>query len=137
MGIDVRLSCSAGGHAWLMTLTEERATELVARQGFGDPKAYGPKAPTTFKALMRVLEEDRRRGFSTMTEMYAPGMSAMAAPVRRRAEPAIGVITVAGPLVRLTPQRMQQFGEAVMSAAGELALASTTSPLFARRRAGR
>jgi len=51
MGIDVRLSCSAGGHAWLMTLSEERATELVARQGFGSPKEFGPKAPTTFKAL--------------------------------------------------------------------------------------
>ena len=87
MGIDVRLSCSAGGHAWLMTLSEERATELVARQGFGPPREYGPKAPTTFKALMKVLEEDRKRGFSLMMEMYAPGMSAMAAPVlqaRRR-----------------------------------------------------
>ena len=65
MGIDVRLSCSAGGHAWLMTLSEERATELVARQGFGAPREFGPKAPTTFKALMKVLEEDRKRGFST------------------------------------------------------------------------
>jgi IclR family acetate operon transcriptional repressor len=136
MGIDVRLSCSAGGHAWLMTLTEERATELVARQGFGDPKAYGPRAPTTFKALMRVLEDDRLRGFSVMREMYAPGMSAMAAPVQRRNEPAIGVITVAGPLVRLTTQRMLQLGDAVLAAAGELALASTTSPLFSRRGRG-
>jgi IclR family transcriptional regulator, acetate operon repressor len=134
MGIDVRLSCSAGGHAWLMTLTEERATELVAKQGFGEPRAYGPKAPTTFKALMRALDEDRQRGYSLMTEMYAPGMSAMAAPVRRRQEPAIGVITVAGPLVRLTEERMQRFGDAVVGAAGELAMASATSPLFARRR---
>lgn len=133
MGIDVRLSCSAGGHAWLMTLSEERATELVARQGFGEPKSYGPKAPTTFKALMRVLDEDRRRGFSMMTEMYAPGMSAMAAPVQRRNEAAIAVITVAGPLVRLTPQRMQDLGSALLAAASELALASTSSPLFARR----
>lgn len=134
MGIDVRLSCSAGGHAWLMTLSEERATELVARQGFGEPRAYGPKAPTTFKSLMRVLEEDRKRGYSLMTEMYAPGMSAMAAPVQRRQEPAIGVITVAGPLVRLTEERMRRFGDAIVGAAGELAMASTTSPLFARRR---
>src|SRR3954471_10383977 len=64
MGIDVKLSCSAGGHAWLMTQSEERATELVAGQGFGNPKEYGPKAPVTFKALMKILEEDRRRGFS-------------------------------------------------------------------------
>ena len=133
MGIDVRLSCSAGGHAWLMTLSEERATELVARQGFGDPKSFGPKAPTTFKALMKVLEEDRRRGFSMIMEMYAPGMSAMAAPVQRRNEPAIGVITVAGPLLRLTRERMLELGPELVAAAGELALSSSTSPLFARR----
>jgi IclR family acetate operon transcriptional repressor len=99
MGIDVRLSCSAGGHAWPMTLSEERAAELVSLQGFGSPKEFGPKAPTTFKALRKLLDDDRRRGFSTIVEMYAPGMTAMAAPVRRRGQEAIGVITIAGPLV--------------------------------------
>lgn len=133
MGLDVRLSCSAGGHAWLMTLSEERATELVAAQGFGEPKRYGPKAPTTFKALMRVLDEDRKRGFSTINEMYAPGMTAMAAPVLRRGQEAIGVITIAGPLQRLTAQRMLDLGKPLMSAASQLALASTSSPLFAQR----
>jgi IclR family acetate operon transcriptional repressor len=133
MGIDVRLSCSAGGHAWLMTLSEERATELVAKQGFGERKSYGPKAPTTFKALMQVLEEDRQRGYSVINEMYAPGMSAMAAPVRRRNQASIAVITVAGPAVRLTPPRMQDFGPALLAAAEELALASTSSALFGRR----
>lgn len=131
MGIDVRLSCSAGGHAWLMTLTEERATELVAMQGFGDPKQFGPKAPTTFKALMKILEEDRKRGFSMIAEMYAPGMTAMAAPVMRRGQGAVAVITIAGPLQRLTVQRMTDLGRPLMAAAAELAVASTTSPLFA------
>ncbi|MEO5669557.1 MAG: IclR family transcriptional regulator [Ramlibacter sp.] len=133
MGMDVRLSCSAGGHAWLMTLTEERATQLVAKQGFGDPKTFGPKAPTTFKALMKVLEEDRKRGYSLINEMYAPGMNAMAAPVQRRGEATIAVITVAGPAVRLTTQRMLDLGRAVTAAAGELAMASVSSALFARR----
>ncbi|HSV44464.1 MAG TPA: IclR family transcriptional regulator [Ramlibacter sp.] len=133
MGIDVRLSCSAGGHAWLMTLSEERATELVARQGFGNPNEYGPNAPTTFKALMQVIEQDRERGFSLIVEMYAPGMTAMAAPVMRRGQEAIGVITIAGPQVRLTPKRMLELGAPLVAAAAELALAASTSPLFSRR----
>jgi IclR family acetate operon transcriptional repressor len=44
MGIDVRLSCSAGGHAWLMTL-EERATELVARRASAAPRSTAPRRP--------------------------------------------------------------------------------------------
>lgn len=132
MGLDVRLSCSAGGHAWLSTLTDERAVEVVTRQGFGDPKLYGPKAPTTIKALLKVIAEDRKRGFSLINEMYAPGMTAMAAPVQRRGEPAIGVITVAGPQVRLTEARMLELGPELLAVAGELALASVSSPMFSR-----
>jgi IclR family transcriptional regulator, acetate operon repressor len=132
VGIDVRLSCSAAGHAWLMTLDEERATELVARQGFGLPREYGPKAPTTFKSLMKVLDEDRKRGFSVMVEMYAPGMSAMAAPVLGRGREVAGVITIAGPVQRLTAARMQELGRPLVAAAGELSIAATSSPLFRR-----
>jgi len=133
MGIDVQLSCSAGGHAWLMTLDQERATELVVAQGFGTPNSFGPRAPTTFKALMKVLDEDRRRGFSVINEAYAPGMSAMAAPVLRRGKEAVAVITIAGPVQRLTNSRMLELGPALKSAAAELAMASTASPLFTQR----
>ncbi|KQP12662.1 IclR family transcriptional regulator [Pseudorhodoferax sp. Leaf267] len=135
MGIDVRLSCSAGGHAWLMTLDDERALELVVKQGFGDPRDYGPRAPTGWKAVVELLEQDRARGFSMIHEMYAPGMSALAAPVRRRGEPTIGVITIAGPAIRLTEERMLELGAPLLSACGELAMASTASPIFARRSA--
>ena len=134
MGLDVRLSCSAGGHAWLMTLSEERATALVASQGFSDPRSYGPNAPTTFRALMKILEEGRQRGFCVMSEMYAPGMNAMAAPVLGRHKETVAVITVAGPLQRLTVQRMLELGKPLVAAAAELALASSTSPLFAGAR---
>jgi IclR family acetate operon transcriptional repressor len=133
MGIDVRLSCSAGGHAWLMTLDEERALELLVKQGFGDPRDYGPRAPTGWKAVLALLEQDRARGFSMIEEMYAPGMCAMAAPVRRAGEPTIGVITIAGPAIRLHAERMAELGPAVQAAAAELAMASTASPIFARR----
>ena len=135
MGIDVRLSCSAGGHAWLMTLPEERAMELVVRQGFGDPREYGPRAPTTWKGVEQLLQQDRARGFSLIEEMYAPGMCAMAAPVQRRGEATIGVITIAGPAIRLTAARMHELGEPLMAAAAELAMASAASPIFVRQAA--
>ncbi|MDB5743989.1 MAG: IclR family transcriptional regulator [Polaromonas sp.] len=132
MGLDVRLSCSAGGHAWLMTLSHERVAEIVMKQGFGTPQNFGPKAPTTLKALMKLLQADRKRGFSIISEMYSPGMSAMAAPVQRAGEAAIGVITIAGPLIRLTEQRMLELAPRLLAAAAELAMTSSTSALFSR-----
>ena len=106
MGIELQLSCSAAGHAWLMTLSEEMALEAVTRQGFGQPAHFGPNAPTTFKALLKMLQESRTRGFSLLCDVYAPGMSAMAAPVQRSGEHATGVVVIAGPSMRLTEKRM-------------------------------
>lgn len=133
MGMDARLSCSASGHAWMLTLPDERALELVTRQGFGSPEEYGPNAPTTIKALTRMLQEGRKRGFAMINEVFAPGMTAMAAAVQRKGEEAIGVLSIAGPAVRLTEARMLSLGPDLLAAADELALASLASPMFRTR----
>jgi IclR family transcriptional regulator, acetate operon repressor len=131
MGMDARLSCTASGHAWLLTLSDERALELVTRQGFGLPKDYGPKAPTTVKALLGFLHAARTRGVAMIDEVFAPGMSAVAAPVLRRGQ-AIGVISVAGPRARLTPARMHALAPALLAAAAELGPMSRASAMFGR-----
>lgn len=130
MGIDLRLSCSAAGQAWLMTLPEDQAIEYVTRQGIGKPEHYGPNAPTSVKALLKVLDEHRRRGFSIIQETYAPGMSSMAAPVRKAGQATTGVVVVAGPSSRLTLKRMQQLGPAMVEAADELAVSGDASALL-------
>ena len=132
MGLSVRLSCSAAGHAWLSTLDDEVAIQKVARQGLGSPRAYGPRAPTTLKALLAYVHAARKRGYSTITEVFAPAMAAMAAPVVIR-DAAIGVVTIAGPSVRLHEARMEQLGGALMETARELATLSTASTLFRQK----
>lgn len=131
MGMDARLSCTASGHAWLFTLSDERALALVSQQGFGSPKEYGPKAPTTVKALLGFLHAARVRGYAMIDEVFAPGMTAMAAPVLR-GEQAIGVISIAGPRQRLTFERMQAIGPALLTATAELGPISRASTLFGR-----
>jgi DNA-binding IclR family transcriptional regulator len=56
----------------------------------------------------------------------------MAAPVRRRTGEAVGVITIAGPLLRLTERRMLDLGQSLVGAAAELGMSAATSPLFVR-----
>ena len=133
MGLSVNLSCSSAGHAWLSTMTDEQALELVARQGFGNPKDFGPRAPTTVKALLAYLRAARKRGFSMINEVFAPAMTAMAAPVRPHNGAVIGVITIAGPLVRLSEERMLALGPVLLATADDLARASGASALFKRR----
>nr|WP_315495413.1 IclR family transcriptional regulator [uncultured Rhodoferax sp.] len=129
MGMDARLSCTASGHAWLLTMSDERAMEMVSRQGFGTPEDYGPRAPTTVKALLGYLHAARVRGYAMIDEVFAPGMTAMAAPVYQRKE-AIGVISIAGPKLRLTLERMHALAEPLLATAAELGPISNASALF-------
>ena len=130
MGMDARLSCTASGHAWLLTLPQEKAIELVNRQGLGRREEFGPNAPRTLRELLAMLAAARQRGFSLTHETFTAGMTAMAAPVRRAGQPAVGVISVAGPSVRFTEQRMLAFGPTLLAAADELAAVGGASLLF-------
>lgn len=130
MGIDLRLSCSAAGHAWLMTLPEDEAVERVSRQGLGSPRQFGPNAPTSLKALITALRAHAKRGYSVIQDAYAPGMSSMAAPVRRQGELATGVLIIAGPSARLTSKNMARFGPELVASADELAMSGNASPLL-------
>lgn len=131
MGMEARLSCTASGHAWLMTLSDERALQLVSRQGFGEPAQYGPKAPTTIKALLGFLHVARVRGVALIDEVFAPGMCALAAPVQRRQQ-TIGVISIAGPRRRLTAERMLELAPTLLATVAELGPISHASSLFGR-----
>ena len=130
MGIDLRLSCSAAGQAWLATLTDQQVIEAVTRQGLGEPANFGPNAPTTIKALLKMLGEHRKRGFSMINEVYAPGMSSMAAVVKRKGEPATGALIVAAPTSRFTEEQMTRLGPRLIRLADELALVGSASPLL-------
>ena len=131
MGMDARLSCTASGHAWLLTLSDERALELVSKQGFGSAAEFGPKAPRTVKVLLGFLHAARVRGFALIDEVFAPDMSAVAAPVMRGGQ-AIGVISIAGPRLRLTMARMQSLAPALLAATAALGPICRASTLFGR-----
>ncbi len=131
MGMAAQLSCTASGHAWLLTLTDEEALTLVTRQGFGMPQQYGPRAPTTVKALLGYLHAARVRGYAMIDEVFAPGMSAIAAPVCRQGV-CFGVISVAGPRIRLHAERMHELSVPLLAAAAELGPVSNASSLFGR-----
>jgi IclR family transcriptional regulator, acetate operon repressor len=116
-------------------MSDERALELVSRQGFGTAEDFGPRAVTSVKALLGYLKATRNRGFSLIVEVFAPGMTSMAAPIRNGAGTVVGVVTIAGPLVRLTEARMLEVAPALLASTNQLSLASGASAMLKKRAA--
>ncbi|MEY4756840.1 MAG: hypothetical protein RJA34_1738 [Pseudomonadota bacterium] len=132
MGSDAQLSCSSSGWAWLSTLPDDAAMACLARQGVGKPEDFGPNAPTSLQAVMAQVQTTRERGYSVTIDTYTLGLSAVSAPVRFAHQPAMGVLTIAGPTVRLSEERMQALAPELVNVAQQLAAASSASPFFAR-----
>lgn len=137
MGQVAQLSCSSAGIAWLATMTDGEALRRVERQGFARPEEFGPRAPRTPKALLQHLRATRKRGYSLTLQTFTPWMAAMAAAVRSGPAGEVrGTVSIAGPVMRLTEERMREMAPALLAAAGELAEAAVGSPVLARSRGG-
>ena len=133
-GSDVYLPATANGLAWLASVSEERALELVSLQGMERARQMGPGAPQTLRALMDQVKQTRKRGYAFVLEAYEAGTSAMAAAVLKdtSSEP-IGTLSIAGPSVRMTQERMESLAPKLLACARALASASGSSPMFSRR----
>lgn len=135
MGGVVPLFCTATGHAWLASMSDEEAVELIAKQGgFGAvSEDLGENAPHTVVELMRHLQAARSRGYATLAEAVHMGIAALAAPVRHSVTgEVIAVLAIAGPHVRLTDEKMESLGPTLLAAAEDLAAASAGSPMLRR-----
>ena len=131
-GTDVKLSCSAAGHAWLSTLDDDDAIALLTRQGLARPQDFGPNAPTSIAAVMKAVRQARKQGFATASDSYAPGLSAVCCVIRPPGRGAVGVLAISGPSVRLTHARMLELAPSLQATAAEIAHVAVASPLLQR-----
>lgn len=133
MGGVARLSCSSSGWAWLMAMSEDQALALLARQGVGLAKDYGPQAPADLQAVLGEIRASRQRGYAITQETYTPGLNAMAVPVQRVGQSPVGTLSIAGPAARLTPTRMAELVDPLQHCAQQLAVASGALPFLGRQ----
>lgn len=121
MGMAAKLSCSATGYAWLATMNNEQALALVDQQGFGTTQEYGPNAPQTVGALLQSIESARTLGYALAIQTFADWMSAIAVPLRHPvSQKVIGVVSVAGPVFRLSEARLHQIAPSLIVAVEEI-----------------
>jgi len=132
MGGEVALYCASSGIIWLATLPDNDAIELVAKQGFTLPEERGANVPKSIPEVMAHVAAARERGHARMIETWAPGMSSMAVTARDPHSGRVtGVISIAGPTVRLTEAAMDALVPELLAAADELSAVSPLSDYLA------
>lgn len=137
MGQEIVLHATANGKAWLSTLPEDEALRIIFARGFQAHRALGPNSARTIDELRERLRQTRERGYGTSIEEAEVGTAAIAVPFYASTvpgSPVAGTISVAGPLVRIVPDRHESLADALHRAAQEIA---AIWPLRARQRGAR
>lgn len=121
------LHATANGKAWLSTLEDQLACRLALQGGLGAAPApgrpTGPRALRDVAGLLQELAATRARGYGLALEEAEPGVKAIAVVVRAHdGQQVMGTISIAGPLVRMGPERDAEFFTLLQQAAGTLGL---------------
>ncbi len=129
-GLEICLSTTSIGHAWLACFSDDEALELIAAQGI--PRSgFGPRAPRAASEILTYVRRARVRGFAYVAETNEAGTSALAASVLPPdGRSPIGMLNIAGPTARLSKNRVEQIAPMLVAAARELVEVCVSSPLF-------
>jgi len=123
MGQEIVLHATANGKAWLATMDERRARKILAARGLDSATPVGPRALTCMESVLAEIRRVRQTGYATAIEEAEAATAAVAVAFRAGPEadaPVAGTISVAGPHVRLTPDRFESFAGILHAAAAEL-----------------
>src|SRR5690606_7920692 len=105
------------GKAVLAHLDEARVAAIVRNAGL---EAFTDRTLTTLPALSRNLAETKARGWSVDDEERNLGMRCVAAAIFNEFGEPVGGVSVSGPTVRVTPERLAGIGPLVRDAAAEV-----------------
>lgn len=102
------------GKSILAYLAPARVDAIV---GSGRLEAFTDKTLSLRASLRADLDEIRRRGWSVDDEERYPGMRCVAAAIFNEFGEPVGGISISGPTVRVTPERLAAIGPQVREAA--------------------
>ena len=102
------------GKVLLADLPRERVEEIVAERGLA---AYTPNTITDLAQLEGELDRIRALGYAVDNEEYDEGLRCIGAPVRDHSGHVVAALGIGGPVTRITPDRVDELAELVMTAA--------------------
>ncbi|MBD8094592.1 IclR family transcriptional regulator [Pseudomonas fluorescens] len=133
-GADVYLPAAASGHAWLASVGDARALELIGHQGLQRAENMGPNAPRSLRELMDQIERTRERGYGVVHDSYEAGTSALACLILNHSnQQPVAALSIAGPSVRLNDEKIAGIVPLLIDYAGRLGALSLVSRLSSER----
>lgn len=105
------------GKAVLAHLEPERVGTILRKAGL---QRFTDKTLSDIPALAHDLATIKQRGWSVDDEERHPGMRCVAAAIFNEFGEPIGGVSVSGPTVRVTPERLAEIGPMVRNAAAEV-----------------
>ena len=109
--------CTAVGKAMLAELSDAEVKVIVRRWGL---QRVTKNTITTAADLKAELSAVRNRGYAVDNEEKEEGLRCVGAAVRGHSGKLIAAISVSGPAFRVTKERIQEIGQAVMREASLL-----------------
>lgn len=111
------LHASSLGKAIMASLPEKAVTQILHRVGM---KKFTEHTIVDPHALLADLTVVRKRGWAIDDQERAEGMRCVGAPVFNEHAEVVGALSVSGPTVRVTEERLGELGPLVKRAAADL-----------------
>jgi len=127
MGGSIVSFATANGKAWLATLPDDEAIAIAMKDGLGrrvTMRSLGPKVLKGTGALRANLQVVRKRGYAIADQEAEAGVAAIAVAIQEpHSRLTLGTTSIAGPVVRITPDRHAEIVRALRATAADLVLA--------------
>jgi DNA-binding IclR family transcriptional regulator len=118
----VVLHATANGKAFLATMSDAAALALARRAGIGRVRLTR-RTLDNEAALISELARVRARGYAVADEEAEEGVTAVSVAMRATGGPALGTLSVAGPSLRIRPERTPELAATLTEAAQSLVAA--------------
>lgn len=111
------MHASAAGKAMLTTFTKNQINQILKKKGL---KKITPNTISSSSDLNAEILKSKRQGYAIDDEEQAIGLRCVAAPVYNELSVACAAVSISGPKVRISDQRLTELGIAVMKAANQI-----------------
>lgn len=119
IGEHAPLHAGAASKVLLAYLPKEKRNEVITRIGL--PK-LGPRTITNRKKFEKELDKIVRQGFAVSFEERIRFAAAVAAPLKNHTGEVFATLSITGPIMRFTREKIREYSALLINAAARLSL---------------